>query len=61
MQALCWCNECYARRHGDDDTRKFDDCETQQALNYVFAKNEETIIALEESQAWELYKGGSNG
>lgn len=63
MDTLCWCNDCYCRRfpYGPEDKRKFDDCDIQAALDYAFKANEETIIALQEALAWEIYKGGSNG
>lgn len=32
---LCWCNACHARRHGENDQRKFDDCPQQQGMDYA--------------------------
>ena len=41
MDTICWCNACHARRfpYGENDRRKFDDCEAQQQLDAAFAHN----------------------
>lgn len=61
MNNICWCNSCYARRFNDDDSRKFDDCEIQQALDTAYEENEKLRVQLEEERMWNQHGNQSNG